>query len=87
MFLCSLRSDQSRFYSTQSQKSESEVSLEEIYAAMRVKTHFKNGLYQINAICFKHRRVGLFGIFYILLIKVLVAVLIKKIYRMFDNLN
>ena len=42
------------FVSTQSQEFKSEVSVQEIYAAMRIKTHLNNALYQITAVCFKH---------------------------------
>ena len=42
------------FYSTQSQESESEVHVKEIYTAMRIKIHLNNALYQITAVCFEH---------------------------------
>ena len=33
---------------------ESEVSVQELYAAMCIKTHLNNALYQITAVCFEH---------------------------------
>ena len=39
--------------STLSQEFESEVSVQEIYAAIRIKTHWNNALYQLTSDCFE----------------------------------
>ena len=40
--------------STLSQESKSEVRAHLLYAAMRIKTHLDNDLYQITSVCFEH---------------------------------
>ena len=42
------------FDSTQSQESKSEVHVHGYYAAMRIKIHLENALYQITAVRFDH---------------------------------